>query len=613
MEIQTLSSEVIDQIAAGEVVERPAHLLKELLENSIDAGSTKIEIQIEQGGEWIKVIDNGKGILDEDLPLVFARHATSKISSADDLWNLHSFGFRGEALASISSVSKTQILSRHKTKKNAFKIESHFGKISSVAPTGSIEGTTILVEELFNNVPARKKFLKSAAAEVSHIKNVVKALALVNPQIEFKLKNKQELISFWAKDKSTLERAEQVLSIKPLYQVKAEYDGFELDFIYTSPADVSKTSKNMWYFVQDRWVQDKTLHAAVMEAFRQLLMHGEYPQCILSLKCPTDFVDVNIHPTKSQIKFSDSQKIFQFVHNAIRAELELAPWLKNIGRSEKQSFVTDMSYAMKEEDNFGSKNFVQSTSPEQVPFRDSEIQTVKYSQRPSFFEFNSPSRQETKTNYPSLTIEDLTRAAEFTPERGKTWSKLQVIGQLNNTYVVCQSNECMVLVDQHAAHERVAFERLMSNWKKGQLESQSLLIPITMQLEESLCEALELKKMDLSKAGLEIERSGPDQISIETIPAFMKESAVTIALDQLAREMAEKSGSHAFETAVADLFATMACHSVVRAGHVLNQEQMQQLLVQMDEFPLSSFCPHGRPVSYELSFNKIEREFGRTQ
>lgn len=609
MEIQKLTSEVIDKIAAGEVVERPAHLLKELLENSIDAGSTKIDVQIDQGGEWIKVIDNGRGIYRDDLPLVFARHATSKISEADDLWKLKSFGFRGEALASISAVSRTQILSRHNEEKSSFKIDSQYGKISEVQPTGALDGTTVLVEDLFGNVPARKKFLKSQASEISHIKNTVKALALANPSIEFKLKHKQELIYFWPVTESMLKRSEQVLEISPLYQVLTSHDGLELDFVYTAPSDVAKSSKNMWYFVQGRWVQDKSIHAAVMEAFRQLLMHGEYPQCVLSLNCSPDFVDVNIHPTKSQIKFLNSQKVFQFIHNAIRSQLEMAPWLQNLGKVTKHSLSSEVSVG-------GNPNRFEGNS--QVKFDSHDFEKVSFSKKPSFFEFQSPVKANSIDLDSKITMKDLAQAASYKPkfdeEKNKnvyTWSALQVIGQLNNTYIVCQSDECLILVDQHAAHERVVFERLMRDWKLGSLPTQTMLIPLSMQLEDNLCETLLSYSEKFKNAGLEIEQSGPGQIAIQTMPAFMKEAAVLKALDKFAREASENSGSFAFENAVADFFATMSCHSVVRAGQILNTEQMKELLEQMDEFPLSSFCPHGRPVSIEYSFSKIEREFGR--
>ncbi|MEM7647179.1 MAG: DNA mismatch repair endonuclease MutL, partial [Pseudomonadota bacterium] len=326
MEIQSLKSEVVDKIAAGEVVERPAHLLKELVENSIDAGATDIEIQVDDGGKSITVIDNGKGVLPKEIPLVFARHATSKIRESEDLWQLDSFGFRGEAIASISSVSELDFVSRREGEDKAYRVQCEFGRLGDVSETSSQQGTQVIVRNLFANIPARRKFLKSDAAEVTQIKNVIKAMALQYPHVSWKFKSKGKLVFLWKAEESPLERAKKVLETDKLYECEYEYEGFKANVIFSDPSNVVKVSRQIWVFVQNRWVQDRSLQAAVMEAYRSLLMHGQYPICVVSVTCPPDEVDVNIHPTKSQVKFVDAKKAFRAVHYALREAIEKAPW-----------------------------------------------------------------------------------------------------------------------------------------------------------------------------------------------------------------------------------------------------------------------------------------------
>jgi DNA mismatch repair protein MutL len=316
--IQVLSAEVINQIAAGEVVERPAHLVKELVENSLDAGSTVVQIDVNFGGKFIKISDNGHGIVKEDLALALQRHATSKIKKTNDLWNLSTYGFRGEALASVAAVSKLTLQS------NGFQIKSDFGLISDVMPSSVLAGTHLTVESLFENVPARLKFLKSDSSELAQIRNVIKALALAYPQVEFKLIENGKLDLFF---KSNKDRASQVLGLEKIYTQEFKNQNFTVKAYFSSPHDVQKTSKNIWIFAQKRWIQDRALQTAVMEAYRSLLMHGEYPHVVIDLECTPDVIDVNIHPTKSQVKFQDASEAFRSVHAAVRKGLETAPWI----------------------------------------------------------------------------------------------------------------------------------------------------------------------------------------------------------------------------------------------------------------------------------------------
>ena len=607
MEIIQLESETVDKIAAGEVVERPAHLLKELLENSLDAGATDILIEVDQGGREILVRDNGKGVLLEDLPKVFDRHATSKIKDSDDLWNLHSFGFRGEALASISSVSDLRFVSRRKGEDQAYVVECQFGQMGQVTESSSPEGTSVQVRNLFENIPARLKFLKSDSAEVTQIKNVVKALGLQYHQVSWKLKVKGKLLYVWEAQETALERAKKVLETDRLYENEYEYEGFKARVIFSDPSTVVKVSRQIWTFVQNRWVQDRGLQAAVMEAYRSLLMHGQYPICVVSIDCPTDQVDVNIHPTKSQVKFVNQKTAFRVVHYCLREALEKAPWRPQQKTSvplEKEKARESLSFESlsREPTNFKQKkNFVDFSKPGGSP--SVGLQELKVAAQREDFVAAAAAPSLASEVAPSMSEEGLSSQG--------FWSSLQVIGQVDLTYIVAQSSDKMILVDQHAAHERVAFEKLMKAWKDGNVEVQSLLLPLTLDFSEPEVEALLECREDLQKIGIQIEREGPASLALSSLPAFIRERGLVEAMKVMARESLDKGGSFAIEKSIGDLFATMACHSVIRAGQSLSLDEMKQLLKDMDEFPLSDFCPHGRSVSLEFPFVKLEKDFGR--
>ena len=589
MAIQVLSPDVINQIAAGEVVERPAHLVKELLENSLDAGATKIQIDVNFGGKFIKISDNGCGIPKEELKLALQRHATSKIQKTNDLWNLSTYGFRGEALASVAAVAKMILMSRPQNQKAGYQVKSDFGVITDVMESAIDVGTQITIESLFENVPARLKFLKSDSAELAQIRNVIKALVLAYPNVEIKfIENGKLDLFFKASDpENILARASQVLGVQKIYfhEVK-QSSSFKVKAYFSSPHDVQKTSKNIWIFAQKRWIQDRALQAAVMESYRSLLMHGEYPNVVIDLECNPELIDVNIHPTKSQVKFQDSSDAFRAVHAVIRQGLEQAPW---IAKTATQPPPVQQQYTVKE---FSAPQMTLHDQEKFGDFSSTQFKTKMWDQLSSL-------RVETENVVPTTTTQGF-------------WSSLQVLGQLNLTYIVCQKNDRMVLVDQHAAHERVAFEKLMRKWKGGQIDQQDYLFPLAVDLSAEKIEALATKTADIQKMGIEIEMLGPTTLGIKSAPLFIKEAALPKVFEKMAHDLVEYGGSYLLEKSIADLFATMACHSVVRAGQSLSAQQMTELLNTMDEFPLSSFCPHGRPVSIEFSFNEIEKLFGRT-
>lgn len=611
MEIKVLSSDVVDQIAAGEVVERPANLLKELIENCIDAGATQIEVDVTNGGKSIRVVDNGKGISPEDLPLVCARHATSKISQADDLWKLRTFGFRGEALASISSVSRVKITSRKKDSEKAFMLENQFGKDSAPVPAGREPGTTVEIEDLFSNVPARLKFLKSDSAEFTQIKSVFKAMALANSDVEFKLKQHGKVLLFYPLAQDFLARSKSVLEIKDVFSVEKNYQGYQLEAVYSSPQTTTGNSKQLWIFVQNRWVTDRTIQAAILEAYRSLLMHGEYPFVVLKLHVPEETVDVNIHPTKSQVKFVDSSQIFRFVHASLRGELEQAPWIATLNQKQQplgqERISVDTTIAPKVEIptqqrslSFSSPDFLKT----QYQQKDFSMDVLRKAAEPhQADESQIVSGEAAGASFSSDSVQ---REPELS-----FWSKLHVIGQSHLTYILAEAENSFFMIDQHAAHERVVFERLMENWKNKKFDIQDFLLPLSIQLSAESVDQMLALHSEFSQLGVELEKAGPETLLILSSPSFISETALVKSLNKFADEIISLGGSFSFEKKVGDVFATMACHSVVRAGQAMSLEEMKSLLVQMDEYRLSSYCPHGRNVYIEIPFTKIEKDFGR--
>ncbi|MDB2426147.1 DNA mismatch repair endonuclease MutL, partial [bacterium] len=610
-------SEVVNQIAAGEVVERPSHLVKELIENSIDAGALEIEISFSEGGKKVRVKDNGSGIDKSDLALALDRHATSKISTTDDIWKLSSLGFRGEALASISSVSLLTITSKTPSSNSAYQISCEFGKISEVFEVGGDFGTIIEISDLFSNQPARLKFLKSESAESTQIKNTIKALAMSNPHVAFKVFCNNVLTFFWPVDKSLIDRVQNVLDREDLFSHKFEYEGVKAEIVLCGPNKVARSSRSLWFFVQGRSVQDKGLRAAVMDAYRNLLMHGEFPVGAIFLTCQPDFVDVNIHPTKSEVKFLNATYAFKAVNRACREMLLSTPWIKEdlsannfsapAVEKEKQLFESFQKPQVKNE------NAIYKAAETNYSFSSPEFSKSQYNKKSFVREASdftrTPGMEALKEAGNRSDVESGSSSAANEPQ-GK-WGDLQIVGQADLTYILAQSNDALFLIDQHAAHERVAFEGLMQAWKDGKMEIQNRLLPLDIIMDEDKVQAIMDNSSHLEKLGLYVEQISEKCIGVVGAPTIVKPQAIHLSIEKYAEEIIENGGSFSVEKKVGDVFATMACHSVIRAGQALSVEQMQSLLLQLDEYSLSSFCPHGRPVYIKYSFGQIEKEFGR--
>ena len=560
--IHLLPPEIINQIAAGEVVERPANLVKELIENSLDAGADRVEIHFSEGGRFVQIKDNGCGIKDSELNLALSPHSTSKISSLQDIWTINSYGFRGEALASIAEVSNLTLVSKPANQKQAGRLRSEFGKKTSVESVGSENGTTVIVKDLFQNTPARLKFLKSESAETTAIKNTLKAMALPRPHVEFRVLHKNKLLFYWPGAKNLQKRAEEVLSLKDTFYTKTKYQDVHLEAVLCAPNNTVANRRQMWFFVEGRWVEDATLYSAVMSAYRGLLMHGEYPVVVLNLSCRKEDLDVNVHPSKSKVRFKNSSPIFKAVHNSLRAILEKALWLENKNQKSSVQKEKELSFtgATFNQTQFQGKNFgadpdsVQSDSQRSMAPSDRKTDFSRSfsrrvpSEKDGFYE-NTASMVDTirSMKIPPDVMESTASPAPKTQGNQNYWSSLHVLSQAHLTYILAQNRSAIIFIDQHAAHERILYERLMLSWNTGKGEIQNRLVPLALDLDASLVKALISVQKELLKIGVEIELSGPEGVVIHSAPAILKDVALQKALVQLADEIKSLGGSFAIE------------------------------------------------------------------
>lgn len=582
--IQILSDTLINKIAAGEVVERPASVVKELLDNALDAKATQIDIEISQGGKKLIVVrDNGIGIPPNELALAIQRHSTSKIKEIEDLFNIQTLGFRGEALASMASVSQFTLKSRTKDHP-AHEICLDGGKITSEGETGHPQGTTVRVQNLFYQTPARLKFLKSNDTELSYIVDYITKAALAHPNVAFKLTEdgKKQLLTSGSSELKTC--VLEIFGREPAtscYEISGGMEGLEVFGLVGHPQVSRSHNRNMYFFVNGRPVKDKVLHHAVMEGFRNLLMHGRYPFIILFLHVPYQMVDVNVHPAKTEVRFSNSTLIHRAVYETVRKTLEEAPWMKEGG-----PVVIQESHSR----------------PEQ-----------SWQSMPSTLtgggnlENGSPIKTSGMTSYGSPPTQ---KQISF----GKTpFAELTVLGQLLGTYIVCQAQQKLVLIDQHAAHERIGYEKLLLQHQKGEIVFQPLLVTQNFDLNPSETEILKKYLDELNSFGLEIDFFGGNTFVLRSIPVLLQNRKLSIkdfVLD-LIGDLLEKGKLTSLQDKMGEVLAGIACHSAIRAHDFLNLDEMRALLKELDEYHFTSFCPHGRPVFVEVGEYEIEKWFKR--
>lgn len=592
--IVVLSEDIANKIAAGEVVERPASIVKELTENSVDAGATDIRLELEKGGcESIKVIDNGSGIEYEDVPLVFERHATSKIHRFDDIFNVVSFGFRGEAMPSIASIAKVELLTRRKDDLSGTKAVLDAGAIKDISPAGCPEGTQISVTKIFANVPARRKFLKTEATEQGLCLDVVTRLALAHPEIRFRVSvnGKEVLASPQVNDVS--QRIAMVMGndySAHSIAVESHKENMSLTGYISRPEYTKSNSKSVYLFVNKRYIRDNNLTHAILSAYRQIIEPRRYPAAVLFLDMPPENVDVNVHPAKLEVRFRDSHSVYDLVSKTVAQGLASA-------QTSKSDFVYRLSYKENNSASFRTPS-VREKAPT-VPFGSFSRQNIRQAINEDLLR-----RRDVQSSAPVYETNN-------TPI-GETisFTGMRYVGQYANTYLIFEGEGGLVLLDQHAAHERIILEKL----KKASGEkviSQSLLMPEIVNLTPGQI-ALFADYIDyLREIGLEIEIFGSDAVAVKAIPVTLAQVNISEMISDIADQIKEQNQMPSMQDKREKILASLACRAAIKANRVLSHEEVAALCRELEATPFNLTCPHGRPITINFALSEIERMFKR--
>ena len=616
-----LDETVVNQIAAGEVIERPASVIKELIENSIDAGSTRIDIVTSNGGKtMMRVSDNGHGMDKANLALAIERHCTSKLST--DLMDIKSLGFRGEALPSVGSVSRLSIISRTKDSDSAWKINISGGKITGPTPAALSKGTVVEVTDLFYATPARLKFLKTDRSETNAITDVFKRVALAFPHIRFSISG-DDRSSLDYPATTQFDRLTQILGkdfTENSMKIDAGRESVSLQGFASIPTYHRGNSLAQYFFVNGRPVKDKTLLGAVRGAYMDVLPRNKYPVLALFIDIDPHMVDVNVHPAKADVRFRDAGLIRGLIVGSLRQAIhsdgeEDSPLTSRAGaEAMMDAFRTETSPNQSPTNSFTGyqESFANSHRP-----NSSEAKASKDWARPldNSYQSNQASYEPNGFNEGQAGF-DITDApsGNIAVEVNETPTSDYPLGaaraQLHKNYIVSQTEKGLVIVDQHAAHERIVYETLKSGMENG-IPSQLLLVPEIIDMPEEDVNRLVNFAADFHKLGLEIEAFGPGAVAVRATPALLGETNTQQLLRDLADEVAEWGSAEGLEAKLHHVAATMACHGSVRSGRILKPQEMDALLRQMENTPNSGQCNHGRPTFIELDLKDIERLFGR--
>ncbi|MDJ0883875.1 MAG: DNA mismatch repair endonuclease MutL [Desulfobacterales bacterium] len=592
--IRILPEILSNKIAAGEVVERPASVVKELVENAIDAGADRIGVEIEKGGRrLVRVADNGSGMHRDDALLALERYATSKIRNDADLFAIQTLGFRGEALPSIASVSRFILATRRPEDDAGTEIRVTGGKIESVREAGMPPGTMVTVRDLFFNTPARRKFMKTVATEMGHIGDGLASQALGHPQIHFELRHNGRPLRRWPAAEDPAERVAAVLGAdlrQALVALDLETEAVRVSGWAAAPRVNRRSSRGVHIFVNGRHVRDRTVLHAVLHGYRERLMKGQYPVAVCRLAVPVSEVDVNVHPAKYEVRFVRQQAVHGAVAGAVHAALTSGEQASraSAARSFEHPPATSSPHGVAEINPAFGRPFTR-TTPETVARAGAgEVSAV-----PADMGTRPPSPQ------PSLWS-------------GGAFARLKIIGQFRNTYILCESEAGLVLIDQHAAHERVFYEQLLKRARSQNAAAQALLIPETLELDFRAAATLETMRDGFKRVGLDIEPFGGNAFVIRSAPDFLGQ----VELGPMIREIVEQAEAAGVKPDPEALWEAslqvMACHGAIRAHQALDERQIRRLLAQLDECDNPAHCPHGRPTWIRWTTDALARAFGRS-
>ncbi|RJP93669.1 MAG: DNA mismatch repair endonuclease MutL [Desulfobacteraceae bacterium] len=631
--IKILPEILSNKIAAGEVVERPASVVKELVENAIDAGSTKITVDINQGGRsLIRISDNGSGMSHDEALLSIERYATSKILTEDDLYAIKTLGFRGEALPSIASVSKFTLVTKDRDSLAGTEIYIEGGRIKKVSDTGASQGTMITVDHLFFNTPARRKFLKTVTTEMGHIADVVSCQALSRPDVHFRLTHNGKEVLNWPAVQTPILRVAHVLGSdleSSLYPLDFQNDTLTLSGWTSDPSVTRGTSQKIHLFVNGRLIHDRGLQYALFEGYRGRILKGRFPVAVLFVTLAPDQVDVNVHPAKNEVRFASQQQVYESVRTAVSGIWKTPPQASPKPSSalpwpDAQTPAERTAPAVQEPLNFayGSPS---GPDPERFPIpprpnpdtinphpQETERSLSGFSSAPEPIEPASAQPMPTEWTLPEPLPSKFPKAQQTGLWAAKKFADATVIGQFNNTYILCEGDGELILVDQHAAHERIAFERLKAARFTHQSPMQKLMMPETFDLGYRETAVILQMLGDLNAIGLEIEHFGGNTFVVKSVPALLADREIKPLIVEISEAMTAYGYSPGLEDALDQCLILMACHSAIRARQPLSPREMKELLIQLDRCDNPHHCPHGRPTSIRWPLSFLEKNFKRT-
>lgn len=581
--IKILPENLVNQIAAGEVVERPASVVKELVENSLDAGADSIVVELKDAGKTlIKVSDNGCGIAKDELTIALQRHATSKISDESDLWKIKTMGFRGEALASISSVSKLVIRSKRNNDLSGAEIHSDGGEIVQIKDVGMNQGTQIEVRNLFFNTPARQKYLKQDSTELGHVSAIFNTIALANPGKSFRLIHNEKTISSLPKVTDLISRISDIFgSVTAEAMIPIFYGGsdFQIDGFIGKPLLSRSTGQHQYFFVNGRPIQHFLLANTIKTAFHSMLMENKKPVFVLNMKIDPSLIDVNVHPRKTEIRFEDQQTIIKVVYGCTKTALEKTSLIPK-GFTESRRYMSDGVESERIDKN-------------EVP-------------QSSGRGWSAANRAQ------ALSGQDVQEALSFSRDiLGQRDVQIKSISQIANSYIVAEDKNGLVLIDQHAAHERIRYEELMDQFENQKKSVQPLLVPEQMELSSQEINLIEENKNIFEQLGFEIEPFGGNTFIVNAVPSCLAKEDVYAVIKGVLDDISNQKNPSKMQGRVEEILTYMSCRSAIKFGKSLSQTEMQALILQMEKLKRPYTCPHGRPTMIALTLGELDKMFGR--
>lgn len=598
MPIRQLPDLLINQIAAGEVVERPSSVVKELVENSLDAGAQTVQVSLEQGGKrLLRVVDDGDGIAKDEIILALSRHATSKITSLEELEEVSSMGFRGEALPSIASVSRMSITSRTEGDEHAWQVKSANGETSAVMPAPGANGTQVELRDLFYNVPARRKFMRTDRTEFAHVDELIKRFALARPDVGFQLQHNNRVVRQFTPvrtDADMLVRLEGVVGQEFLdhaLKIDEQRGQYGLRGWVAEPRYNRAQADRQFFFVNGRVVRDRLVAHAIRQAFRDVLFHGRHPAFVLFFEMPHAGVDVNVHPQKHEVRFRDSRSVHNFIYSTLSHSLAGAGVGGGALRPGNQ--VHDPA------NNAQTGEWAAQQQPMPISVAEQLQSYAQLVSSPLGSPLGSPGASSGSAGF-------------VTPQDQEEFPPLGfALAQLHGVYILAQNQHGLVLVDMHAAHERITYERFKAGLQQDGIRSQNLLVPVTVHVSEREADMVEKHTANLESLGISCDRSGPQTITVRKVPTLLQQADMTRLLQDVLSELASDGKSLKIEAEMDEVLSTMACHGSVRANRQLNVAEMNALLRDMERTERSAQCNHGRPTWVQLDMQNLDRLFLR--